>query len=155
VLRKACGVVISVAERIWKTDCVKTLNGYWSALEQKCSLSLVISESRDSMTQIIDELKSNDIDGANCLECKRVEQVSLRYFSIFDFLALCCGFGGSGGAGWSNCHVWCSDCVGDSEVPSGAASFTPRDWCQSIGSLNPVWPSQPLWFLDKWNPSPG
>jgi len=64
-----------------------------------------------------------------------VEQVSMRYFSIFDFFALCCGFGGSGGADWRNCHVWCSDCVGDSDVSIGAASFTPRDWCQSIRSL--------------------
>jgi len=29
------------------------------------------------------------------LECLRVEQVSLRYFSVFDYFALCCGFGGS------------------------------------------------------------
>jgi len=33
------------------------------------SLSWVIGESTDSMTQIADELKSNDNDGAQCLEC--------------------------------------------------------------------------------------
>jgi len=103
------------------------------------------------MTQIADELKSNDIDGAHCLECQRVEQVSLLYFSIFDFFALCCCFGGSGsgGAGWNNYHVGCSDCVGDSDVPSGAVFFTPRDWCQSIRSL-PVWS---LWFLNGITPN--
>jgi len=29
----------------------------------------VISDSRDSVTQVADELKYNDIDGAHCLEC--------------------------------------------------------------------------------------
>jgi len=29
VIRKDCGVVIGVAERIWQNDSVKTLNGYW------------------------------------------------------------------------------------------------------------------------------
>jgi len=62
VLRKACGVVIVVAERISKIDSVKTLNGYWHALKQKRSLSWVINDSRDSVTQIADELKSNDLD---------------------------------------------------------------------------------------------
>jgi len=85
---------------------------------------------------------------------RMLEQVSLLYFIIFDLFALCCGFGGSGSAGWSDCHVWCSDCVGDSDFSSGASSFTPRDWCHSFRSL-PVWPGQPLWFLDGWNASPG
>jgi len=67
VLRKACGVVISVAERIWKNDSVKTLNGYWNALKQKWSLTWVISDSRDSVTQVAEELKSNDIDGAHII----------------------------------------------------------------------------------------
>jgi len=50
----------------WKNVCVKTLNGNWSILKQKWSLSWIISDSRDSMNQIADELKSNDIDGAHC-----------------------------------------------------------------------------------------
>jgi len=67
--RSTRGVVIGVAERILKSDCVETLNGNWNALELKRSLSCVISDSRDSMTKVADELMSNDIDGAHCLEC--------------------------------------------------------------------------------------
>jgi len=57
VLWKACGVVIGVAEIIWKNDCVETLNGNSNTLKHKWSLSWVISNSRDSMTQIADELR--------------------------------------------------------------------------------------------------
>jgi len=42
VLRKVCGIVFGVAERIWKNDSVKTLNGYWNALKQKWSLLWVM-----------------------------------------------------------------------------------------------------------------
>jgi len=35
VLRKSCGVVIGMAERLCKNDCVKTLNGNWNTLAQK------------------------------------------------------------------------------------------------------------------------
>jgi len=52
VLRKAWGVVIGVAERIWKNDSVKSLNGYWNVLKNKWSLSCVISNSRDLVTHI-------------------------------------------------------------------------------------------------------
>jgi len=57
------------------------------------------------MTLIADELKSNDTDVIALHQMEREEQVSLRYFSIFDFFALYCGFGGSGYADRSNCHI--------------------------------------------------
>jgi len=38
------------------------LNCNWNALEQKWSLSWVMSDLRESIIQIADELKSNDID---------------------------------------------------------------------------------------------
>jgi len=63
---------LAVLSSVWqeefeKNDSVKTLNGYWNALEQKWSLSWIISDSRDSVTQVADEL--TDIDGVHCLEC--------------------------------------------------------------------------------------
>jgi len=97
------GRLAVLAEVIWKMTALKRwMTTEIAYVEIEMKSSWVISDSRDSMTQMADELRFNDIDGAHCLECKRIEQVSLRYFSIFDFFALCCGFGG---AGWSNCHV--------------------------------------------------
>jgi len=74
------------------------------ATERRWSLSWVISDSRHSMTQITDEWWTQVHRHwwgllARMPKCRTV-QVGLRYFSIFDFFALCGGFGGRGSAGW-------------------------------------------------------
>jgi len=65
VLRKACGVVIGVAERILKMTTLKR----WIATEMRWNRNEVSRGS--SMTREIRwwTLKSNDIDRVHCLEC--------------------------------------------------------------------------------------
>ena len=59
-----------------------------------------MSDTRDLVTQITDEFKTNAIDGAHCIECQWEEQVTdnMRHLSIINFVALCCDFGGIYGA---------------------------------------------------------
>ena len=62
-----------------KNYSIETLNADWNALKQKWSLSRVISDTRDSVTQITDEIKTpNGNDGAHCLEYRWVEPVTYR-----------------------------------------------------------------------------
>jgi len=70
------------------------------------------------MTQIADELKSNDIDVANC-QLSRMLTGRAGEFALFQhMISLRLRRQRRRGLKTSNSHVRYIDCVGDSDVPS-------------------------------------
>ena len=90
------------------------------------SLGSSVSDKRDQVTQITDELKSNASYGAHCHEWWGVEQVIVRYLSIFDFFALCCGFCSRCATAWRHYHVWCDAATVLVTVTSHVALHPPQ-----------------------------